>query len=199
MSKIAIDIALLLPNEIMDLCISFNPKDATEPYQTLNKTSVLPHLSLAMGVIDEIDLPKAKDTIDSISFYHKKLNLELTELYYSLTPENKKSYGFRTIITPELQNLHNEIIKNFAGLLSYDKVNIDMFYNETNERMNDVSTFWVKRYPESSYDKFSAHISLRSGNGETVNFPKLFTASHLALCHLGNFCTCRNILHSNNL
>ena len=196
MSKKAIDIVLLPPENIMKLCIDLNRKDNADSYQTINLKDNLPHISLAMGVLDENDLESAKNLLSKISNDFLVLNLELFEMYYGVTPDNKKSYAFRVGITEELQNLHNKIVSDFSKILSHNKVSIDMFYFDPNETMDEISSYWVQNYPKKSFENFSAHISLKCRNAEYNNTPVKFTANDLAICYLGNFCTCRKILHS---
>ncbi|MCR4311592.1 MAG: hypothetical protein NUV54_03455 [Candidatus Taylorbacteria bacterium] len=70
MSKIAVDIALLPPEEIMDLAISAN-KTVTNPRCVfrLNKTDVLPHLSLTQGVMDSKDMVEAKKILEEVAVH----------------------------------------------------------------------------------------------------------------------------------
>jgi hypothetical protein len=63
---------------------------------------------------------------------------------------------------------------------------------------------WIKSYPEkSSFERFSPHITIGYGEINDYSFPPQgvlrtmkFAVSRLALCHLGNHCTCRRILAS---
>lgn len=57
MTKIAIDIVLLPPEEIMNKAIEINQQLADDGIK-LNKKDCLPHISLCMGVISEEDLPE---------------------------------------------------------------------------------------------------------------------------------------------
>ena len=52
MPKIAIDVVLLPPEEIMDKAIEINRQLADDPIK-LNKENCLPHVSLCMGVVEE--------------------------------------------------------------------------------------------------------------------------------------------------
>jgi hypothetical protein len=56
---------------------------------------------------------------------------------------------------------------------------------------------WIRDYREkSSFERFFPHITLGYGRLADFPFPARFTAPRLALCHLGNHCTCRRILAS---
>lgn len=72
-----------------------------------------------------------------------------------------------------------------------------MIYALPNQQVEEVTMYWIKNYPkESSFEKFSPHITIGFGEveGETcgIKFPLRFSVSKLALCHLGNYCTCRD-------
>jgi hypothetical protein len=59
---------------------------------------------------------------------------------------------------------------------------------------------WIRDYPEnSSFENFFPHITIGYGQMENISSPIEFTASALALCHLGNHCTCRDVLISIDL
>jgi 2'-5' RNA ligase len=65
MSKIAISIALLPPDDIMDMAISINKNYPDDPIQ-LNKENCLPHISLCLGVVEENHLPGIEKIIAEI-------------------------------------------------------------------------------------------------------------------------------------
>jgi hypothetical protein len=55
---------------------------------------------------------------------------------------------------------------------------------------------WIRTYPrKAGYERFDPHITIGYGQGPSdLSLPIPFTASQLALCHLGNHCTCRKVL-----
>jgi hypothetical protein len=195
MSKIAVDVALLPTEEMMDICIGLNNKEGSEYFSFLNKKDNLPHITLAMGVADEKDLLVIKSRLAEISKKYSSLNLEISEIYFQTNPDNKTSYGFNVKLTEELRNLQKEIMRELFSFFSYE-VSLDMFYRDANETISEVSKTWVQNYYKKYYDpeKYHPHISLKCSKAEYDNFPIKFTASKLALCHLGNYCTCRKVL-----
>ena len=56
--KLAIDVVLLPPEEVMDEAIKINQK--LGPEIKLNKENCFPHTSLCMGILDDKDLEKVK-------------------------------------------------------------------------------------------------------------------------------------------
>lgn len=56
---------------------------------------------------------------------------------------------------------------------------------------------WVTGYRlKSSFGAFTPHISLGHGDQPPAIEPLTFTATMVAACHLGRFCSCRTILRS---
>ncbi|MCR4311593.1 MAG: hypothetical protein NUV54_03460 [Candidatus Taylorbacteria bacterium] len=85
-------------------------------------------------------------------------------------------------------------MKKFEGLLTSD-VTEDMFFNPP---IRPGSVEWVRDYlkKHTNVNGFHPHITISVGGEPNVGlqFPISFTASRLALCHLGNGNTCRKIL-----
>jgi hypothetical protein len=56
---------------------------------------------------------------------------------------------------------------------------------------------WIRDFPSrSSFAFFWPHITVGYGEAPSIDTPVSFTAVSLALCHLGNHCTCRKVLTS---
>jgi hypothetical protein len=78
-----------------------------------------------------------------------------------------------------------------------------MFSNQ--QEINIKDTPWMFPYIQnftqnSSYKNFNPHITIGDGIFERkLKLQIKFTASRLALCHLGNYCTCREILYETSL
>ncbi len=63
--------------------------------------------------------------------------------------------------------------------------------------ISETTLQWIKNYRQkAAFENFSPHITLGYGEIEDLEFPKELKASTLALCHLGNHCTCREVLVS---
>lgn len=200
MTKIAIDIALLLPEKINKICTDINRKNDSNAFSNLSKKNNHPHITLAMGVIDEKNLPKIDKKLKEISKEFSSLNLEIIELYFEITPENKKSVSFVVKPSDKLKALHAKIMKELLPLFSY-KVSDNMFFLDSDEKFQKVSMFWIENYRKNHSDpnNYHPHISLKCRKAQYDKLPIKFSASKLAACHLGNYCTCRKILASVNL
>jgi 2'-5' RNA ligase len=194
MSKIAVDIALLLPEAINMICIDINQKEYSEKYSDLSKSDNHPHITMAMGVIDKNDIEEVNNKLQKVVKNFSKLDLEIIKTYHQLTPENKISYGFEIKLTDEIKKLHGKIMKDLLPMFSYN-VTSDMFFLDSEEKFSEVSKVWVESYGvnHSNPDNYHPHISLKCRKAEYNNFPEKFIASKVAFCHLGNYCTCRTI------
>jgi 2'-5' RNA ligase len=190
MARKAIDVVLLPDDAMTDRAIEAN----TELVQKfgseiiLTKDSCMPHISLAMGCIDESDVPAVADVLDTIA----KTN-QLTKLKVIGVRTSGDTPVFEVQKTKELQSLHEMVLKEVGPYLTSDVTN-DMIYGG---RAAESTLQWIRDYPEkSSFERFFPHITIGYGEMENIPSPVEFTASPLALCHLGNRCTCRDVLVS---
>lgn len=198
MAKIAVDVVLLPSEEIADKAIAANKEllKRNAAKIVLDREKCLPHISLAMGCIDERDI----DTIDRILRVIAPQNpldkLSVTGIHIETNRAGEKVSVLQIENTETLQCLHKEVMQKLSSYLSYD-VEADMVCSsEASESTLD----WIKSYPEkSSFEKFFPHITIGYGELDNFSFPTKFSVSKLALCHLGNHCTCRKILASTNL
>ncbi|OHB55168.1 MAG: hypothetical protein A2173_00365 [Planctomycetes bacterium RBG_13_44_8b] len=209
MSKIAVDIVLLPSDEMMDQAIRANAelveKFGSDPsirrdiagFATkivLNKENCLPHISLAMGCVNEREVSQIKKILEVIAGENPIRNLTASGIRTSINAKGETVSVFEIEKTQELQTLHENVMKKIMSYLSY-KVTDDMIYDED---VSETTLLWIKNYPEkASFINYFPHITIGYGQIE-INppFPMEFTTSRLALCHLGNHCTCRKILAS---
>ena len=189
MSKIVIDVVLLPSVEIMDKAIEINNQLTDDPIK-LNKESCFPHISLCMGVVQEENLSKIKEIINEIGENSSELSLTINKI-------GGKNVCFDIKNNEGLQRLHETIMTKLLPFLSYDaKTDLCLFPPPFAEK----TLFWINNYKEkSSFENFHPHITLGISKLKSEELNINFTTSKLAICHLGNYCTCRKILHSVNL
>ena len=200
MVKIAIDVVLLPSIEMMELAIEINKEllKNNEHKIILNKEKCLPHISLCMGCIEEDKIPEINNLLDEISKNFLQFNLEAVKLKADIIPTGKKVSGLHIKNQDNLQKLHENIMKKLWNYLSYD-VEISMLFNP--HEVEEVTFYWIKNYAKKYYNPSSFHPHITTGFGETNKFqlPIKFTASKIALCQLGNYCTCKKVISSFNL
>jgi 2'-5' RNA ligase len=199
MGRKAVDVVLLPDETMMDRAIAANSKLVEKCGEkiVLNKKSCLPHISLAMGCIDENGIATVGAVLKEIAEKTSLPELKVIGVQTSTNSVGEKVSVFEVEKTNELQSLHEEVIENLAPYLSYD-VTADMLYNPA--EVGQSTLLWIKNYrAKSSFENFFPHITLGYGEIDDLSFPIRFSASQLALCHLGSHCTCRKILVSTEI
>jgi len=196
MTNKAVDIVLLPEEAMMDKAIQANT-ELVEKFGkkiVLNKENCLPHISLAMGCIDEGNIAAIEKILDKIAEENALGDLKVIGIITSTNASGEKVSGLELEKTEKLRSLHEEVMKKLAGYLSND-VTADMIY--PSGEVSQSTLLWIKNYREkSSFVNFRPHITIGYGQISGLSFPIKFTAAALALCHLGNHCTCRDVLVS---
>ncbi|HUU16278.1 MAG TPA: hypothetical protein VMW72_03935 [Sedimentisphaerales bacterium] len=199
MAEIAVDVVLLPSKEMADKAIEANKellKQCADKI-VLDKESCLPHISLAMGCINKRDITDIEAVLQTITKQSSIGRLSVIGIHSGTNSAGEKVSVFQVEKTEALQSLHEEVMRGLAGYFSYD-VTADMLFSTT--RVSESTLAWIKNYPEkSSFEKFFPHITIGYGEINDYSFPIEFAVSKLALCHLGNHCTCRKILASAEL
>jgi 2'-5' RNA ligase len=195
MTKKAVDVVLLPEEKIADMAIELNAQlvEKFGPRIVLNKKNYLPHISLAMGCVDDRDIPDITSILQEVT---REIPLEPLNVLNIETETN--SVGENVLLlkienNDQLQLLHERTMELLSPFLKY-QVTDEMIFDSQVE----LSTLiWIRDYREkSSYTHFYPHITVGYGEMATSQPRRKFNASSLALCHLGNHCTCRNVLVS---
>ena len=99
--------------------------------------------------------------------------------------------------TPELQTLHERVMTELAPFLSHHDVSADMV---NDPEVTESALEWIAGYLDNAaFYNFLPHITIGYGRINKGSFPRKFIAPTLALCHLGNHCTCTEILAAYDL
>lgn len=199
MARIAVDVVLLPSQEMMDRAIEANRKLLKQRSDriTLDKKSCLPHISLAMGCLDEKDIANTKKILQAVAKNYSLGPLTVVGVYTGTDSTGEDVSVFQVKKTQKIQSLHKAVMRRLASHFSYD-ITADMVLPPP--AANQLTLSWIKSYPEkSSFENFSPHITVGYGRITDFSSPVEFTVSQLALCHLGNFCTCRKVLATTEL
>jgi 2'-5' RNA ligase len=194
MAKIAVDVVLLPSEAIINRAIEVNKRllkqDAGQII--LNKEHCLPHISLAMGCMDERHITEIENILKSIADKNNPGRLSIVGINIGTNSLGEKVSSFEVKKTERLQSLHEEVMRRIKPYFSYN-VTAEMVLSPPTA--GESTLLWIKYYPEkSAFDNFFPHVTLGYGQIDDFSFATEFTASKLALCHLGNHCTCRKIL-----
>lgn len=199
----AIDIVLLPPPEVMEAALQVNRmliEKTGDDAIRLDLVHQIPHVSLAMGCIAGSAL--------------SQLNVPLEQLVNRLLPMEIGIEGAVTVVTDSgdcvsginlakedaLLVLHRSVMAQLAGI-GNEKCNQASFVRDDDEELTPFTLGYVPEYAEKAgYDQYSPHITLGNGDVTTLEnlpvLPETATFSTLAVCHLGNHCTCRSVLWS---
>jgi hypothetical protein len=95
--------------------------------------------------------------------------------------------------TPALASLHAQMLQA-AEPFEVATGDAAAFVGE-DARDRDVR--WVREFRrESSVDRFTPHITLGHASEPPTVEPIEFVATTIAVCHLGRFCTCRQVFRA---
>ena len=190
--KIAIDVVLLPPEEVMGEAIRINKK--LGPEIKLNKENCVPHISLCMGILEEEKLPEVKKILQEIVPSFLPMELTEGEIKIYQIPNGNKCPCLYFKNTEELQKLHGTIMKKLSHLLTSDGTKKSL-YNP--EEVDELTLNWLNNYHLrlDNPSSFDPHITLGVGELENLDFPIIkFSSNRLAVFQLGNYCTCRRKL-----
>lgn len=195
MTKIAIDVILLPSEEMVDKAIEIN-KELLRSFENkiiLDKQKCLPHISLCMGCIEKEKISEVKEILEDIAKEFSTFNLTAEGIKTDVIPTGKKVSELHIKNIEALQKLHETVMRRLWKYLNYD-VKIPMLYNPP--EVEEITLYWIKNYAKKYDDPstFYPHITVGFGETNKFKFPIEFTASKLAICQLGNYCTCRKVI-----
>jgi mannose-6-phosphate isomerase-like protein (cupin superfamily)/2'-5' RNA ligase len=193
-SRWAVDVVLLPDEAMTSRAIEIKRQLITSgrPEIVLSEASCLPHVSLAMGCIDEADVKAIRERLEDLARKTTVRQLEAVGVISSLNSRDETTSVLEVERTEELQALHERVVEEMTPFFRYD-VTEAMIYGDL---ATGTTLDWIRTYPEKAgYQRFSPHLTIGYGRVPPgLSFPIPFTITRLALCHLGNHCTCRKIL-----
>jgi 2'-5' RNA ligase len=196
MNRKAVDVVLLPDQAMTDRAIEINA-ELVEKFGNeivLNKENCLPHISLAMGCIKEADILPVEKVLEEIVKETSLPDLKVVGIRASGNSKGQTVSVFEVETTKELQSLHEKVMEKLAPYLNSDATE-DMIYGS--EEVAASTLLWIKNFrKKSSFENFFPHITIGYGQIENQMPPETFASKQLALCHLGNHCTCRKVLIS---
>jgi hypothetical protein len=197
MSEIAVDVVLLPDQTMTDLTIAANTQLVAKfgSKIILNKNDCLPHISLMMGCINCEDIVRIGELLQLLAAIAPK-RLKLVGIQKSTNFSGEIVSVLRVERSGRLQILHEKICEAVKPYFTYE-IGGDMI---AGGQPSPSTLQWMQNYPtKSSHSNFSPHITIGYGNLPDRSLPAHFAVSHLALCHLGNHCTCVKVLWSTKI
>jgi 2'-5' RNA ligase len=184
---LALDVAILPPPDVSRRAIELSASLPENESQGLCLgDDMLPHITLTQQFIQTADLDIALERVALVLADVRPLRLAVTG-----AGRGQSSVWMAIEHTPALSELHRDLMdilrpfEHFGGTVAA--------FVDGDARSRDVG--WVTDYRRaSSHAAFSPHITL----GHSATLPPVeplsFTATTIAACHLGEFCTCRRVL-----
>lgn len=198
---IAVDIVLLPPALVTDLAIKINEaliSASGDNSIILGRKTCIPHISLSMGCIRSSDIEDLALLTGKIAQEYLPIDLPVKGVATVTTSSGERVSGIDIIKTPALLAMHEEIM-NLVNDYAVSEVLPEMVYLDSGEEILNFTLNYIGSFASrSSYDYYSPHITLGYGEvkkpEECVKVPDSFRSFNIALCHLGNHCTCRKVL-----
>ncbi|MFH1790932.1 MAG: 2'-5' RNA ligase family protein [Candidatus Omnitrophota bacterium] len=186
---VAVDVALIPPDRIKKAAIAANRRLVRSGNTDiiLNGHDCLPHITLAMGCVKKSGLAAVRELLADIAGRYGKMAL-------TIKPQRSGKAWMPIINTPELQTLHETVMSGMLGFY-FSGAAEGMFYSKKGRRIAAMTIDYVRSFPhQSAFGNFRPHITVASGDIGVAHPAYDFAASKLALCRLGNFCTCAKIM-----
>mgnify|MGYP003417738807 FL=1 len=186
--KIALDVVLLLPPEVAQLCIDTNTRFASDEYIRFTD-GYNPHITLAMGVVANSDFDNFRNDIEEVLKNWKPL-------YLSLSGFHPRVPGWFDISsTVELQELHEQISNIMIKYATRDATP-EMCFEPEKVAPDSGALRWINVFDtEKSFENYEPHISICKGDTSGVSVePKDFVARTIGIFHYGVHGTCKHEL-----
>ncbi|MEA3489868.1 MAG: hypothetical protein U9R44_05985 [Candidatus Omnitrophota bacterium] len=192
---IAVDVVLLPPADVIEKAVRMNQElvETGNNDIVLDMEKCLPHVTLAMGCVKEGEI----GNIDGIL---KGIAASFSPVEFKVVPSagGGKAW-FRIEKNRDIELLHEIIMIRLSPFFNY-KITEGMICRERGEEVNGLTLDYIRKFPvDSSFENYTPHITVGTGvMGKEVEYFK-FVSEKLALCHLGDYCTCRKVLLSHRL
>lgn len=189
----AIDIALIPAKPLLNYALELN-RNLSGSALLLDLDTAVPHLTLAMAVIDDENLLKISKQLEILANKYKTLELTFNGIFKHYSEEHGLVSGLGFERSSKLMSLHKEamtLVEQYAIKVNENDKSIFAYPHEINY---SHAASWVVDFAQKhAYENFDPHITI--GMGELKDLPsEEFTFSKIALYHLGKFCSCRDLI-----
>ena len=202
----AIDIVLLPPPEVRDAAIQTNRmliEETGDDAIRLDVADRIPHVSLAMGCIPGSTLSQLNVPLELLAKRLLPMEVGIEGAVSVITDSGDQVSGINLAKDDSLLILHRSVVAQLAGI-AQEKCTMASFIRDEGEELTPFTLGYVPEYAQKAgYDRYSPHITL--GNGDVTGIeglpvlPEKATFSTIAVCHLGNHCTCWSVLWSKDV
>jgi 2'-5' RNA ligase len=194
MKTIAIDVALLLPTDVEVAAANINAH-LSRPL-TFDETH-LPHLTVVQQFVEVSKLERAVRILGTIAKGLQPIEINVRGIGVEKFDNTCVLYW---VIESSLQlrTLHHRVSADFGSLAC--RGSRESFFSDEAQSIPDSTIDYVDNFcRQSSGSNFGPHITLGFGDVKLQQKPFTFTASRIAICHLGELNTCRRVLYEQRL
>ena len=197
MKRLAVDIVLVPDTHLFEQALAINAQLVKDHGSeiVLHEQDCLPHISLAMGCIDQEDIPKIKQLLHYLwKLYPLHEILHTRGILYKTNSHGQTVSSIELVKDADLQKFHEKVMEHLCLFFKHEATS-EMFVGKGS--IADSTLAWVNTFKEkSAYDHYWPHITLGYGRAQDVVIRKEFYIDKLMLCQLGNHCTCQKVLVS---
>jgi 2'-5' RNA ligase len=145
----------------------------------------LPHITLSQFFVRAEEFDAAADKVDEVVRGVPPLALEITG-----GGRGGSAVWMTVAPAPALQALHERVMEATRGFERPGGT--PAAFHNGDARLGDV--LWVTGYRlKASFSAYTPHVTLGHATRPPAVAPMSFTADTVAACHLGRFCTCREV------
>ena len=187
MSLIAIDVAILPPDDISQRAIELSAAlPASEGRGLRLDAEHLPHITLVQLFVRPEELDVALDDVGAVVRDMPPLRLRVAG-----GGQSRQTVWLTIDRTPPLDALHDRLMHALRGVERQSAT--PAAFADGDARPGDV--LWVSTYRlKAAFGSFTPHITLGHARRPPHVEPFEFDARTVGACHLGRFCTCRRVL-----
>jgi hypothetical protein len=195
----AVDIALIPEAEALDFFIGLNRRlveMSGDRSIQLGESACLPHISLAMGRVRAPDIGDIKERLSKAVSGYIPYDA-FYKGYAVVAGSGGDPVSGADVVRDETIEKLQEIVAGVLGDFSSGKMTPECFSGYTSV-ITDFSLDYSENYLTRQIgENFSPHITI--GHGDITKVmglqpPENFSCDRLAICRLGNHCTCAEIL-----
>ncbi|MCY3844437.1 MAG: 2'-5' RNA ligase family protein [Acidobacteria bacterium] len=191
---LALDVALLLPGPAARAVGRLNARLQAPPAGFAFDATHLPHVTLVQQFVRDADMPVVLPRLGRVASRTPPIALRGAGLQRGRTTTSLSVEGGTA-----LRALHERLLACLAPHATppadgWGPAGDAFVADGEPPRGGDIE--WVTRFrTRAAGDRFEPHVTLGVGALDRGAEPRLaFTATELAACHLGRFCTCRRVL-----
>lgn len=182
----ALDVALLPPPEVRDRAIELNRAlPPAESHGLILNADHIPHVTLAQCFVRVGELEPALGKLDELLRQWRPFPVSI-----SGAGRGGNTVWMAVERSAALLELHEQVMTALRGFERQGGT--PAAFAGGDGRVGDA--MWVGSYRvKSSLGAFTPHITLGHSSQLPPVAPLTFTADTIAACHLGRFCTCREV------